>query len=535
MKSKSKISKKAKKIIVATCLSSVTVSSAAVLLTVVSKPSEENNVKTADLKVKESEKQEENNKHDVKPKDKKPDEPQDEPQKESLPSEQEPNGVEVDSNKTEVLINKEDSVHILDSESHNEDRDISSENSFNSEIEDNFRKNESDSENSLSSKIDFSYFDKEDFSDTPISLVYEETKKQETETSGPSLLSMSEISHPEEMVVAQSLIGPEENLGIKNQPNSQQFGQQQFYQQFEIKIPDSEESHKIVSEVFEQKNYEVQSQKPGLESILECLLEMQRDPEAFLKRYILKKPLTGIDISCWNSHVREGADLCEAKEDGYGFAIIRASLAYEGNQAFDVDSRFFLNIEAAKKAGMPIGCYHYGQFKNIDQVREQANKFCDTVNEARKRYNVKIDFPLFLDIENPEGGDIFDRLSEAKELEELANEFLRIVAERGNMCGIYCSSRCFRDWFGVKGDNPFHINVLSKANPLFCIPRWLAYYPNKTQNDTIEMPDAHIWQFTSSEPANISYGASNGGKHVDANKCYIDFPRAIEDLGLNGD
>ncbi|MDR0739030.1 MAG: hypothetical protein LBF33_02650 [Oscillospiraceae bacterium] len=257
------------------------------------------------------------------------------------------------------------------------------------------------------------------------------------------------------------------------------------------------------------------------------------DDEDWEGSYRLSSGILGIDVSCWNTPNDGHADFSRALRDGYKFAIIRASLAYETSKCFDRDSYFFRQVEAARNACMPMGAYHYGQFENLEQVREQAVKFCDTVDEARHIFGVKFDFPLYLDIENPIDDDIFDRLHSQGKLGELVWNFCDIIRQRGYLPGIYCSSRNFRTWFFDVSQQPLDRNnrFYAKAQ------RWLAWWPSGSYDiygdEAIRPPWANMWQYTSQAPA-TGYGATKNCTRVDANLCYLDYPRIMRDNRLGG-
>ena len=82
-------------------------------------------------------------------------------------------------------------------------------------------------------------------------------------------------------------------------------------------------------------------------------------------------PFAGVDVS----HHRGDIDWAAARADGIAFAYIKAT---EGGDL--VDSRFKMNWDRARAAGLAVGAYHFFTF--CRDGASQASNFLDTVPRA---------------------------------------------------------------------------------------------------------------------------------------------------------
>lgn len=132
-------------------------------------------------------------------------------------------------------------------------------------------------------------------------------------------------------------------------------------------------------------------------------------------------PVRGVDLSAHNGKV----DFEKLREAGYDFVMLKAT---EGISF--IDKNFAENYEAARKAGLKVGAYHFFRFDCDGRV--QAFHFLNTIG------NRVLDFPPALDIEesgNPAGHDssnIVDGLQAAISHIELRNhQVLLYTNKRG--------------------------------------------------------------------------------------------------------
>ena len=96
-----------------------------------------------------------------------------------------------------------------------------------------------------------------------------------------------------------------------------------------------------------------------------------------------KYPIVGIDVSAHNGDI----DFEKVRADGYTFVIIKASEGVDHH-----DSKFDINFDNARKAGLKVGAYHFFR-KNTDGLN-QAKNFLETIGWR------KLDLPLVIDVED---------------------------------------------------------------------------------------------------------------------------------------
>lgn len=200
--------------------------------------------------------------------------------------------------------------------------------------------------------------------------------------------------------------------------------------------------------------------------------------------------LKGIDVSKFQGSIDWG----KVKAGGIQFAIIRASYGKTG-----VDVSFKANMDGAKKAGMPVGAYHYCYAKSIEDARQEAQHFLDVIRGYR------LEYPACLDIEDKSQQGLGKSL-----VTNIAITFLEVLEGAGYFAAIYAN----KYWF---------TNVLddSRLSP-YC--HWLAQYASKP----MYRGDYGIWQYSSTG----SVPGING--NVDMNISYRDFPSEIKSRGKNG-
>jgi lysozyme len=96
-----------------------------------------------------------------------------------------------------------------------------------------------------------------------------------------------------------------------------------------------------------------------------------------------KYPIVGIDVSAHNGDI----DFEKVRADGYTFVVIKASEGVDHH-----DSKFDINFDNARKAGLKVGAYHFFR-KNTDGLN-QAKNFLETIGWR------KLDLPLVIDVED---------------------------------------------------------------------------------------------------------------------------------------
>lgn len=131
-------------------------------------------------------------------------------------------------------------------------------------------------------------------------------------------------------------------------------------------------------------------------------------------------PIRGVDLSAHNGDI----DFEAVRDAGMSFVILKAT---EG-QSF-TDKKFIENYNAARRAGLLVGAYHFFRFDCNGRV--QANHFLNTIK------GLEFDLPLALDVEewgNPEGhdkADIINSLRQAIEHIELRDHRVMLYTNKG--------------------------------------------------------------------------------------------------------
>lgn len=213
--------------------------------------------------------------------------------------------------------------------------------------------------------------------------------------------------------------------------------------------------------------------------------------------YNFNKPKTqGVDISEHNGKVD-----WEALAKEYDFAFIRAGYRGYGENGIITEDKYVRdNLNAANKAGIPVGLYFYSQATNEKEAQKEASF---AVSIAKK---YKIDLPIMIDFEYPcnSEGEQVGRLVEANlspdENAQLINAFLDKVESKGYTSGVYASSSVF-----------YHRISTDKLNDNAVI--WVADY---NKNVTFDV-DYTIWQYSekgkskavSSKYVDLNYWFSN--------------------------
>lgn len=99
------------------------------------------------------------------------------------------------------------------------------------------------------------------------------------------------------------------------------------------------------------------------------------------------QPIYGVDISNW----QQGIDLARVAREGYEFCVVKASEGPYRDGTFYLNPSYVSQIEAAQRAGMLIGAYHY----IIETpVEAQVNLFLDTVGDVANKL-IMVDYEAY--------------------------------------------------------------------------------------------------------------------------------------------
>lgn len=203
-----------------------------------------------------------------------------------------------------------------------------------------------------------------------------------------------------------------------------------------------------------------------------------------------------IDLSVWNE-INSWKKIANSVDA----VILRIGASSTANKSMKEDKKFLTNYSSAKENGLPVGCYYFSAATTTTEAKKEAN----FVLEILKKYNCKLNMPVYYDMET----DAQVRLSQSAAT-AVAKAFCETIEKGGFYCGIYCNKYFARD--------ELHANQLSDYH------FWIAQYANKC---TYEGPYG-MWQYseTGSVPGISGY--------VDLDYCYFDYPNIIKSLGMSG-
>lgn len=212
--------------------------------------------------------------------------------------------------------------------------------------------------------------------------------------------------------------------------------------------------------------------------------------------------LKGIDVS----HHQGAIDWLQVKAVGMQFAIIKAT---EGHTY--ADPRFASNIQGAQAAGLYTGAYHFMGATTVAEAWEEADFFLEKIKPFR------FDMPVYLDFEDKrvtDGTYSYARFSKQL-LTDIALAFLQRVQTAGYFVGIYT--------------NPNWRTYRLEFARLSAFAVWLARYTGGTPETENLSSQCGIWQYSSTGKC-----AGITSTNVDLDVAYQDYPRIIEEAGLNG-
>lgn len=198
----------------------------------------------------------------------------------------------------------------------------------------------------------------------------------------------------------------------------------------------------------------------------------------------------GIDVSEWQGIV----SWHQVKTD---FCIIRAGY---GKLATQKDKYFNENYNGCKNNAIPCGIYWYSYALTPEEAILEARACLEVI--AGKKF----EYPIYFDVEEQNqfalGKDVVSAIIKA---------FMDTVEKAGYWAGLYMSSYYLNNY----------VDDYIKANYAL----WIAdYIPNAPAYDG----EYGMWQKSASGTVSGITG------NVDINECYVDYPEAVKNAGLNG-
>lgn len=215
-----------------------------------------------------------------------------------------------------------------------------------------------------------------------------------------------------------------------------------------------------------------------------------------------------IDVSYWNSDI----DWKKVKAAGVKGVILRVGLTGYGTaKTKRADSRFEEYYNGAKAVGLDVGGYWYSCAYTEAEAREEAARMLQYVSGK------KFEYPLYMDVEDEHDTTLRGNTSQNQKtigkatLTRCVKAFCEELEEAGYYCGIYAS----KYWF----NNCLDMTQLDQY------AKWIAHYTTQKLDYS---KDYGMWQYSST-------GKINGiSADTDLNRCYVDYPTAIKEKGLNG-
>lgn len=207
----------------------------------------------------------------------------------------------------------------------------------------------------------------------------------------------------------------------------------------------------------------------------------------------MKVLFSGIDVSKWQGEINWTAVKKSGKVD---FAMVKCGHGRESPT--QIDKQFERNYSEAKKAGIPVGAYHYSYaLSPADAVKEA--KFCYKLIKDKQ-----FEFPIFYDVE--EQSQL--KLNSAT-LQSIIKAFCDYMETRGIWVGVYSCDSAFAK-FGTDIQKRYA-----------CWSASTSYAPKDCKN-------YGMWQYSWKG----SIPGINGD--VDMDYCYIDYPSLIKKNSKNG-
>ena len=154
---------------------------------------------------------------------------------------------------------------------------------------------------------------------------------------------------------------------------------------------------------------------------------------------------------------------------------------------------------------MPVGAYFFGNATTVERAKQEADYFLSLLKGK------KFDMPVYYDVE---AGMLN---LEMKLLTDICLAFMERVESAGWFTGIY--------------GNPYSFNTKIDDERITHFCHWVAYWATNPPKLNSGM-SVGIWQFGGE--TNKIRTNKVAGVTCDQNYCFVDYPSAIKDLGLNG-
>ena len=198
------------------------------------------------------------------------------------------------------------------------------------------------------------------------------------------------------------------------------------------------------------------------------------------KKFIIENnQFYGIDVSQYNGNI----DWKSVGQAGIDFTIIRLGFRGYRTGAIVFDPKFKENANAANANGINVGAYFVTQATNYAEGVEEANQVLAKIKE----YNVKITYPIVIDIEWAGGGEgnngRADYISVSQRTDATYG-FCETIKKSGYEPMIYANKSWLKNYLNMSKLNNYDV--------------WLAHYVTGAPSKTSDYSGKYtMWQYTS--------------------------------------
>lgn len=275
-----------------------------------------------------------------------------------------------------------------------------------------------------------------------------------------------------------------------------------------------------VSEILSFNDLKKEDIKEGMTLRIPSLID-KSIPNITDEKVRLDNPLLGCDISYAQGTYLDWDEL----KENFEFVIVRVS------QGTRLDTCFETNIKNCNYYNIPVGVYCFNDVKRNDLTDEDFRKQCEEQADfvIQSLSNKRIDYPVYLDIENVKGPltDIYSKEDVKIMLDVWHNKMLASGYEPGVYTGMD-GFKYITSWVDYDINEKFNTWIAGGVN-----------YDQERNFDECDMlPSEYIYQdqaYTADvrqvSQAGLNGGATNDNGHLDINYSYVDYSK--QDRGNN--
>ncbi len=205
----------------------------------------------------------------------------------------------------------------------------------------------------------------------------------------------------------------------------------------------------------------------------------------------------GLDISAYQA----GINFDQLASSGLSFLILRGGFTgYGGTGTNKVkDSQFENFYSSAKNRGIPVGVYWYSCANNYSKGQAEAEFLYNNCLKGKK-----FEYPIYIDVEEYRWQQVGKDL-----VADAICGFCEYLTAKGYLCGTYANPNYFRNYINTSRITKWEL--------------WLAQWQSSKPSFEYHFD---MWQDSES--------GSYGGKTVDTDWAYKDYPVLCQIKGYNG-